>query len=363
MAEAQSTGRTPRKRQPLYQQMVRSLRESIRQGELSPGSMAPSESELIARFRVSSTTARRALNELAQEGLVRRVQGKGSFITELAGVQATRHVGVLYHDLLELAGTFPTLALRGINEATERLDAQAVLMQFGQIRRSASPAAALRAMAEHYRLDAMLLLSPTPVSWLTEVLQSGMPVAAPNFAYDREDIISVTTNDQAAIARLVARFKELGHHNVAVLRGQFDPALVEGVRLSKPVLPVDAGIQWQVEHYAYFRQHDVRKHVAQVLANAQRPTAFLCWGYEAALTTVDELRQRGWRVPEDVSVAFVGVPPGPSQVSGEVVPIDAIAAAAVERLIGSVDASVAVTLPAVFEMNPQKGSTLGQAKG
>lgn len=361
MSESLSAGRAKGKRMPLYQQVVRTMRDSIGSGELSPGAMAPSESQLIAKFNVSSTTARRALNELAQEGLIRRVQGKGSFITELAGVRKTRHIGVLYNDLLELAGTFPTRALHGINRATQQHDAQAVLMQFGQIRQSNAPAEALRAMAEHYRLDAMLLLSPSPAIWLTEVLNAGMPIAAPNFAYERDDVISVTSNSQTAMNRLAKRFQQMGHKRVAALRGRFDPDLVEGVRLNSYELPQDMGIDWCQENYAYFEQRNVRDQVAQLLAQAERPTGFLCWGYEAALTVLDEVRQRGWKVPADISVGFLGVPPGPSQMTGEVVPIEEIAAAAVQRLIHALDSEVPVTTPDLFDCQPHEGSTLGPA--
>lgn len=349
------------RRQPLYQQMVQSLREQIRSGELAPGSQAPSESELIARFQVSSTTARRALNELAQEGLVRRVQGRGSFITELAGVQRLRHVGVLYHDLIELTGTFSAQALRGINRALADGGGEAVLLQFGQVRRNASPAAALAALAAHYRLDAILLLSPTPAAWLTEVLATGLPVAAVNFAYDELKVLSVTADHRRAMERLIERFRALGHERVAMLRGNFDPELVAGVHLSHPQeADFASGLLGSVDRYDYFDEGQLRACVARRLAHAQRPTAFLGWGYEAALAAMAEIRQHGWRVPEDVSVAFVGVPPGPTQIAGEILPIEAMSAAAVERLLAAI-AGQPAEASSHFSLLSHEGATLGLA--
>jgi DNA-binding LacI/PurR family transcriptional regulator len=51
-------------------------------GRLRPGDALPSEKELAHMLRVSRTTVRQALGALEEEGLVRRVQGKGTFISE-----------------------------------------------------------------------------------------------------------------------------------------------------------------------------------------------------------------------------------------------------------------------------------------
>ncbi len=55
--------------------IARALRESIRSGELAPGSTLPSEAKLTARFGVSRGTVRHALSTLRTEGLI--VGGRG----------------------------------------------------------------------------------------------------------------------------------------------------------------------------------------------------------------------------------------------------------------------------------------------
>lgn len=64
---------------PKYFQLKHILRESI--GALQPDSAVPSEAELCQQFGVSRTTVRKALSDLAQEGLVYSVQGKGTFVS------------------------------------------------------------------------------------------------------------------------------------------------------------------------------------------------------------------------------------------------------------------------------------------
>ena len=65
---------------PLYQQIKTLITRSLRAGEWRPGELIPSEMELAARYKVSQGTVRKAIDVLADENLVVRRQGKGTFV-------------------------------------------------------------------------------------------------------------------------------------------------------------------------------------------------------------------------------------------------------------------------------------------
>jgi GntR family transcriptional regulator len=67
---------------PLYAQVRQLLRERIRSGTWRPGQLLPNEFEIADEFGVSQGTARKALDALAQDGLVVRRQGRGTFVVE-----------------------------------------------------------------------------------------------------------------------------------------------------------------------------------------------------------------------------------------------------------------------------------------
>ena len=68
------------KDEPAYKRIQRAIRRRIDAGELKPGDVVDSERELARLHSVSLMTARHALADLAQEGVVERRHGAGTFV-------------------------------------------------------------------------------------------------------------------------------------------------------------------------------------------------------------------------------------------------------------------------------------------
>jgi GntR family transcriptional regulator len=69
---------------PLYHQIYLVLRGKIADGEFAFGDVLPSEDETARTYGVSRITAKRALNELAEDGFVVRERGRGTRVTHRA---------------------------------------------------------------------------------------------------------------------------------------------------------------------------------------------------------------------------------------------------------------------------------------
>ncbi|MCH6267261.1 GntR family transcriptional regulator [Neobacillus citreus] len=67
---------------PLYHQLKERLKQSIDSGDWKPGDQIPSEHQLMNDYNVSRNTAKKAIEELVQDGLLYRVQGKGTFVAK-----------------------------------------------------------------------------------------------------------------------------------------------------------------------------------------------------------------------------------------------------------------------------------------
>ena len=92
---------------PRYQQLKQQIIRQISSGELRPRDRVPSENQLVSSAGVSRMTANRALRELNDEGYVKRVAGKGTFVADF---KATSH-------LLEVRNIADEIAARGHGHA------------------------------------------------------------------------------------------------------------------------------------------------------------------------------------------------------------------------------------------------------
>ena len=180
--------------EPIYLQIKNLIERRIDSGEWPAGQKLPSENDLVNALEVSRMTINRALRELTQEGLIRRVHGLGSFVAE-----KPRHASLIeLQDIaLEIERDGGTHRARVLSlETVYASPAVTELMQLGE------PAPLYRLRAVHYRGELPLQFESRYVN----------PELMPQFI--EQDFSRVT-----ATAYLLGRFKpdEMEHRVRAIL--------------------------------------------------------------------------------------------------------------------------------------------------
>lgn len=97
---------------PLHHQLTTRLRDSIRNGVWNLGDAFPTDKDLMVLYGVSSTTVRRSVGQLVQEGLLERKAGKGTFVKNKP-VEET--LGLL-------TGFFEEMTSRGFSPSAELIN-------------------------------------------------------------------------------------------------------------------------------------------------------------------------------------------------------------------------------------------------
>jgi len=156
-------------RVPLYHQIFLILRHRIYGGSIKPGDLVPGEQELCVEFGVSRITAKRALNELADAGLVVRERGRGTRVVKRPPAPAVT---------TSLEGWLENVSLMG-------LSTEARVIDFGYVPANEDIAAALEVEpgSRVQRAERVRILDGEPMSFLVTYVPADI-----GRAFDRDDL-------------------------------------------------------------------------------------------------------------------------------------------------------------------------------
>ncbi|MFR3302142.1 MAG: GntR family transcriptional regulator [Bifidobacterium pullorum] len=111
--------------EPIYEQIKDQIRAAVLSGELAAGGRrCPPLRKLAKELRISVLTVTRAYNELADEGIVENIQGKGTFVmsqgTELMKRRARTRIQRIFDETCTAAkaADIPLLDLMAMLEAS-----------------------------------------------------------------------------------------------------------------------------------------------------------------------------------------------------------------------------------------------------
>jgi GntR family transcriptional regulator len=96
---------------PKYFSISQEIIAQIKKGKLLPGMRVPSENEIIEKYRVSNTTARKALLELNAGGWAVKIKGKGTFVHARGVVRSVDRILSFTKNMVEAGYTPATKVL------------------------------------------------------------------------------------------------------------------------------------------------------------------------------------------------------------------------------------------------------------
>lgn len=121
---------------PLYVIARDAIRAAVNEGRLAPGQQLPSTKALSQTLGVSLVTVHRALQELVSTGVLRRGQGRGTFVHEHYDERRPSatgsRLGIVFHAECSLADSFHGQIFEGVRQEASDLGIDLVLLRFGE---------------------------------------------------------------------------------------------------------------------------------------------------------------------------------------------------------------------------------------
>lgn len=287
-----------------HQQLVRLLEDDIRAGVYEPGDQFPSQNALSQRYGVSVTTVREALSVLVHQGLITRINGKGTFVCDIARDEARPSDSLVGLITYNVAHPYYSEVVRRVEQAARQHGLSLLLST--QSNTADEQRAALAQMQQHHargvilgpiacqeELDGLLGGEMAPRNLV--VFDAMEPMAAHCFAVDQ------TVGMLEAVEHLVS----LGHRRIWLLTAESQSwrwGRRRGFELAVERFGLDP-VQCRVIFKGALGHYDIAYATTQqLLRGPELPTALLAPCDVAAFGMLRALNQAGLRVPDDVSI-------------------------------------------------------------
>ena len=304
---------------PKYERLRQLFIEEILAGRLKPGDMLPTEQQLAVSHAIARSTVRQALAVLERDGLIQRIQGKGTFIHEEARVTLRQGLDVFALVLPETqAGFYPSLQ-RSFDEAAGRVHNQILVCQSNnKLDRQGN--VILQLIDKDVAGVAIVPVTapPTPAYHIRQIQKAGIPVVFCHRRVEgvRAPLLAIPFRE---VGRLAGRaLAERGHRRVAFFATQRSEPSIGYLSGLRDHLPAgDHSAECDV-FFGSENSPDPAVHEPELLAaltavvnHRERPTAIFASFDSAAEMIYFLLLRLGLRVPEDISlIGFGGVTRG-----------------------------------------------------
>jgi DNA-binding LacI/PurR family transcriptional regulator len=199
---------------------------------------------------------------------------------------------------------FFSQAINGIEQSLREAGMDLLLYNFSQVD-------ARQRIFQHKQLrgkvDALIVVSMPPTDEeFTSLLSLGIPITTIGFVHD--GCTSVAIDDVLGGKVATQHLTGLGHRQIAVLSGQRETAYnfdVSDNRIKGYIEALnEVGVEWDpdLEIRGDFNIYTAEIAMNSFLSRKKFPTAIFCHSDEMAFGAMKAIRNKGMRVPEDISV-------------------------------------------------------------
>lgn len=297
---------------PLYELVRDAVRDGIDRGVFLQGERIPSTKALSETLGVSLVTVHRALQELVAAGVLRRGQGRGTFVHESYDEPSHRtsamRVGVVFHTEASLADSYHGQIMEGVRRGAEEIGSDLVLLRYGEDWRNEC-----NGYVYVNPFKTQLDHSPRFGRRYDREHEHRPPTMVVGASTDRTSVGYVDTDNFALAVNAVHYLYDLGHRRIGFVGGESDLTnnvdRLAGYRDSCRRLGLRIERSWEVCAKGWQLDEKGLEQATQLIKSSDAPSAIFAAGYYFALNVYTAANHASRCIPADLSVVGVDDPP------------------------------------------------------
>ncbi|MBE6904892.1 MAG: GntR family transcriptional regulator [Ruminococcaceae bacterium] len=289
------------------------IRAYIDENQFSANNKLPSENAISMKLGISRDTVRNAMSELAEEGLVYRIRGSGTFINKAAALSDESltmknqlKIGLILQGQDRNANSGLISGIKSVLHETN-----AVLRIFFTDNRFASERNCLNSVV-HQNFDGFIIdgvkasiINPN-LDCYYNIFNKKIPVIFYNNYYKELKYPKVINNDLACADELLRRLIKAGHKHIAGIFVSDNYQSIEKFRGYVTAMQKygakfdDDNVKWCVSSEAY--KIEFAKEIARFVKSVPQCRAIVCCNYMIMQTVLQVLAGLNKKVPDDYSI-------------------------------------------------------------
>jgi DNA-binding LacI/PurR family transcriptional regulator len=276
----------------------------------------PTYRELADHFGVALFTIERVMKELAREGIIQLLHGKGAFIKQLpAAAGQLRQVGLICpaSRLYLVRNAYMTEILAGIVDGCDQGQIDLQILSFWR----AGQRVPVPPHETAVRVDGAILLGMFNDDYIAEFVREEIPLVLVDGQCRTACVHSITMDNGQAVDQVMDHLHGLGHRRIAYVDARsYDPVVGQWATSSSSRERREAYLAAMqrlglAEQSRVYESPAVQPDVAieqaarRLLQEGDPPTAVLVYDTNLAAILCHQLCQGNRRIPQDISVAGV----------------------------------------------------------
>jgi len=301
---------------PKYQRICDHIHAEIRGGRLMPGQALPPEARLVETLGLSRNTIRQAFAQLESEGIIERIQGRGTFVTTEQQRQSRQQLDLLALIAPQLrSGCYPSLIAGFEEKCTDFQHQTLVSSSNNDVARQAD----LILQLIHRSVGGVAIVpttsKPTPEYQIAQLQRNQIPVVLCHRTVTGIKAPSVVFSGHE-IGLLAGRnLRQLGHKRIGMFFGNRYSMVNEREEGLRDALTEDGTLPGEVVSVEYGSsmpapderaKQAIHRTLDELFSRPNPPTALFCGNTPDAEQVYLHAESLGLKVPRDLSILYFG---------------------------------------------------------